>query len=230
MYVNRPALLFHSKIRFLPANNKPAYRIAMKKGLFVFIISITLIITSTAGAAHPAFYLGLGIGHSSFDFNNSNIVSDFRQLSDAGTISDDATTFDFYGGIPLDEFLSLEFDLVLAGDVTAREAGRSSKLFDVSTFDVTAMLSKQVSANTRMFGRLGAHMWDISESGGALDTINNAVDVTFGLGADINLYGSTSRQLRVQWNHYRYDGIYIEDNNILSISLLFEIGGHGHGY
>ena len=199
----------------------------MNKGLLVFIVTAILIATPPDSHSHNhSYYLGVGIGQSSFDFNQLNIVSDFSQLSNASTITDDATSFNFYGGIPLDEYLSLEFDLVLAGDISAREAGRKTKLFDVSTFAVTAMLSRPVSDNTRLFGRLGAHMWDISESGGALDTINNAVDLTFGFGADINLYGDTSRQLRVQWNHYVYDDIYIEDSDILSISILFELGGY----
>lgn len=199
----------------------------MNKGLFFSALIITLIaISSNSFASSPAFYLGVGVGQSMFEFNEPNIIGDYPQLSNASTIKDDATAFSFYGGIPFDEYLSLEFDLVLAGDIAAREANRNRKLFDVSTLAITAMLSKPVSENTRFFGRLGAHLWDISESSGNLDTINNAVDLTFGFGVDINIYGDKSRQLRVQWNHYGYDGIYLEDSDIVSVSLLFEIGGY----
>lgn len=199
----------------------------MNKGLFFSALIITLIaISSNSFASSPAFYLGVGVGQSMFEFNEPNIIGDYPQLSNASTIKDDATAFSFYGGIPFDEYLSLEFDLVLAGDISAREANRDRKLFDVSTLAITAMLSKPVSENTRFFGRLGAHLWDISESSGNLDTINNAVDLTFGFGVDINIYGDKSRQLRVQWNHYGYDGIYLEDSDIVSVSLLFEIGGY----
>lgn len=199
----------------------------MNKGLFFSALIITLIaISSNSFASSPAFYLGVGVGQSMFEFNEPNIIGDYPQLSNASTIKDDATAFSFYGGIPFDEYLSLEFDLVLAGDIAAREANRNRKLFDVSTLAITAMLSKPVSDNTRFFGRLGAHLWDISESSGNLDTINNAVDLTFGFGVDINIYGDKSRQLRVQWNHYGYDGIYLEDSDIVSVSLLFEIGGY----
>ena len=199
----------------------------MNKGLFFSMVMIISIVNSASSfASKPGYYLGLGVGQSSFGFNKPNIVADYPQLSSSSRIKDDATAFSFYGGIPFDEYLSLEFDFVLAGDISAKEANRNRKLFDVSTLAITAMLSKPLSENSRFFGRLGAHLWDISESSGNLDTINNAVDLTFGFGMDINIYGDTSRQLRVQWNHYEYDGIYLEDSDVVSVSLLFELGGY----
>jgi hypothetical protein len=87
-------------------------------------------------------------------------------------------------------------------------------------------LSNQVTERIRLFGRIGTHFWDISESSGALNTINNAVDLTYGLGVDINIYGDRSRQLRLQWNHYEYDGVFIDNGDIISVSLLFQIGGN----
>ncbi len=195
----------------------------MKKGIFPAVI-FCWIISSTALADNHFYILGLGIGSSSFALNEANIVADFGQVTNSSSFNDDSTSFSFFGGIPFDDYLSLEFDVVLAGDLTAKENNRSSKLFDVTTFAITAVLSKPVSDNIDLFARIGAHMWDISESSGDLDTINNAVDLTFGLGADINIFGSHARKLRVQWNHYQYDDIYIEDSDTLSLNLLFEIG------
>jgi hypothetical protein len=199
----------------------------MNKGLFFSMVTITLITISTNSfASKPSYYLGVGVGQSSFEFNEPNIIADYSQLTATSRIKDDATAFSFYGGIPFDEYLSLEFDFVLTGDISAKEANLNRKLFDVSTLAITAMLSKPLSENSRFFGRLGAHLWDISESSGELDTINNAVDLTFGFGIDINVYGDRSRQLRVQWNHYEYDGIYLDDSDLFSVSLLFELGGY----
>lgn len=190
------------------------------------VMMILIAISTNVFASNSSYYLGLGVGQSSFEFNDPNIIADYTQLSNASRIKDDATAFSFYGGIPFDEYLSLEFDFVLAGDISAKEANRNRKLFDVSALAITAMLSKPISENSRFFGRLGAHLWDISKSSGNLDTINNAVDLTFGFGIDINVYGDKSRQLRVQWNHYEYDGIYLEDSDIVSVSLLFTLGGY----
>lgn len=198
----------------------------MKTGVNHSILAaILMVISLSTYAANDNYYLGVGLGHSSFELNESNIVADYVRLSNPNNFTDSASAFSFYGGMPVDEYLSLEFDFVLSGDIAARESGRTIKLFDVSTLAITVMLSKTVTENTTLFGKVGAHMWDISESSGSLNTINNAVDITFGLGADINIYGSQSRQLRVQWNHYEFDGIYIDNNDILSFSLLFKLGG-----
>ncbi len=198
----------------------------MKTGMNHSILAAILwVISLSTYATNDIYYLGVGLGHSSFELNESNIVADFVNLSNPNRFTDSASAFSLYGGMALDEYLSLEFDILLSGDIAARENNRTIKLFDASTIAITAMLSKTVTENTTLFGRFGAHMWDISESSGNLNTINNAVDITFGLGADINIYGSRSRQLRVQWNHYEYDGIYIDSNDIFSISLLFKLGG-----
>lgn len=189
------------------------------------LIILLWVLSLNSNAANAAYYLGLGLGQSSFQLNQANIVADYGNLDSSSTFTNSASSFNFYGGIPLDEYLSLEFDFVSSGDISTTEGNQKFKLFDASTFAVTTMLSKQITDNTRLFGRVGAHMWDISKSSGDRDTINNAVDITYGLGADINIYGSRTRQLRIQWNHYEYDGIYIDSNDILSFSLLFEMGG-----
>jgi len=171
------------------------------------------------------FSMAVGIGSSQFDLNEQGIISDYNSVTNSSTFSDSVTSFNLFLGYQLDEHLAIESELVTAGDVTARDGGISTKLFDVSTFTVNLALSKSISERTSLYGRIGAHFWDISESSGALDTINNAVDLTYGLGMDINIYGDRSRQFRLQWNHYEYDEVYINSNDILSANILFQIGG-----
>jgi len=115
---------------------------------------------------------------------------------------------------------------LISGDITTTEAGQLIKLFDVSSLAITLALGKQFSERIGLFAHLGAHFWDISESSGNLDTINSAVDITYGIGMDVNVYGDRSRQLRIQWNHYEYDGVFIDDSDILSVNLLFLIGDY----
>lgn len=147
-------------------------------------------------------------------------------LTSTSSFSDSVTSFSFFVGYQLDPYFSLESEFVSAGDVTATEAGLVSKLFDVSILSITVALSNQVSERIRLFGRIGTHFWNISESTGAVNTINNAVDLTYGLGVDFNVYGDRSRQLRLQWNHYEYDGVFIDAGDIISVNLLFQIGGY----
>jgi hypothetical protein len=190
------------------------------------ILLVLLVLFSLdANAAEGKYSLGLGLGKSQFDLNESNIVANYSSLTSSSTFTDSSTAFTFFGGIQLDPYLSLEMDFLAAGDIVASDAGQQYKLFDVSTLAFTVALSKRVSESVRLFARLGGHWWDISASFGDQPTINNAFDLTYGLGADLNVYGDGSRQLRVQWNHYEYDGVFIDYSDTLTMSLLFLFGG-----
>jgi len=190
-----------------------------------FLFAALLGVSMHSYAETADYYFGLGIGNSQFDLNESNITSEFTSLDSSSSFSDDATSFSLFAGIPLDQYLSLEADFQSTGDISATGPDKKVKLFDTSTLAITAVISRQVNDNVSLFGKVGAHFWDISEGSDDLDTIDSAIDLIYGLGADINLYGDRSRQLRVQWNHFEYDGVLIESNDTFSISLLFLIGG-----
>ncbi|MCH7880371.1 MAG: outer membrane beta-barrel protein [Proteobacteria bacterium] len=199
----------------------------MKKGYRNLVLLAVLMLHPLGALAQEGhFSLAVGLGNSQFDLNEPGLVSNYTMLTSTSSFSDSVTSFSFFVGYQLDPYLSLESEFVSAGDVTATEAGLVSKLFDVSILSITVALSNQVSERIRLFGRIGTHFWNISESTGAVNTINNAVDLTYGLGVDFNVYGDRSRQLRLQWNHYEYDGVFIDAGDIISVNLLFQIGGY----
>ena len=192
---------------------------------YLTLPSVLILLSINSAAAYGPFYLSLGVGNSDFQLNEAGIVASSSALSTSSEFNDSSTAFSLYGAMQLDQYLSLEADLLIAGDITAIEAGQVIKLFDVTTLALTLALSKQFGKRTRLFTRFGAHFWDISESFGDLNTIDNATDITYGIGMDINLYGDRSRQFRIQWNHYEYDGVFIKDSNTLSLNILFMFGG-----
>ena len=196
-----------------------------KKGFFYLVLILMSLGGADARAEEGKFSWGLGVGNSQFELNKAELVASNTALTGATSFEDSSTAFNLFGGMRLDQYLSLELDLLFAGDVVARDAGRSFKLFDVSSFAATLALSRQVYESTRLFARLGVSFWDISESAQGFDTINSGIDLTYGLGADINLYGDRSRQLRVLYNHYEYDGIFIDSSDTFTLGLLFLIGG-----
>jgi len=197
----------------------------MKKAHRVSMLLILLTILSADAIADDIRYIwGLGLGSSQFQLNKSELVASYSGLTSASTFIDSSTSFNAFGGLKFDQYLALEMDLILSGDIVAREAGRSLKLFDVSSVALTLALSSELTQKAQLFARLGVHFWDIAESSGSFDTINSAIDLTYGAGIDINLYGDRSRQMRIQWNHYEYDGIYIDSSDTFSLSLIFLIG------
>jgi hypothetical protein len=193
---------------------------------YSMLLPVLTFLSFQAAAEAGRFSVSVGIGKSNFQLNEANIVASYgAPLTGSSEFDNSATAFSLYGAMRLDEYLTLETDLLIAGDITATEAGQAFKLFDVSSLAVTLALGRQVGGSSRIFARLGAHFWDISESSGNLNTINNAVDLTYGVGVDVNLYGDLSRLLRIQWNHYEYDGVFIDESDTLSVNLLFLIGG-----
>lgn len=192
---------------------------------YLALPSVLMALCINSAAAYGPYYLSLGVGNSDFQLNEAGIDASYSAVTSSSEFDDSATAFSLYGAMQMDEYLSLEADLLLAGDITATEAGQVIKLFDVTTLALTLALSKQFGERTRLFTRAGVHFWDISESFGDLNTINNATDITYGIGMDINLYGDRSRQLRIQWNHYEYDQVFINDSDTLTLNLLFMFGG-----
>ena len=187
------------------------------------LLAVFLLLSTTSGyAGEGDFYFGLGVGKSQLQLNEPTLINDYVLPSDS-QFADSTTVFSLYGGFQLDEYMSLEMDFLTGGDVIATSSTTQSyKLFNTSSLAFTAMISTNISDNISAFGRLGAVFWSISE--GSMDnevTINDSTDLTYGFGVDINLYGSAERQLRLQWNRYEYDGVYIKSSDTFTGSLLF---------
>jgi hypothetical protein len=170
---------------------------------------------------------GLGVGNSTFDLNESSIVSSYSGVTSSSKFDDESTNFTMFINYHLDENLALEMEYMTIGDITASESGNTTKLFNADTVVFSAMLSKQINDRVNIFAKFGAHLWDISEGSRTDRSINSATDLAYGLGMDINVYGPKSRQLRVQWHHYNFDEVFINDSDSITISILFLLGGYG---
>jgi hypothetical protein len=206
-------------------NNNLTQGINMKIRNILFAFIILLAFNSLpVMALGQGYNAGIGLGSSSFQLNESGLISNFSSVTSASSFSDSSTTLTVFAGIQLDEYLSIDMDFLILGDITSTQGGVKTKLFDVSSLAMTVGLSHALSESITGFGRIGIHMWDVSESSDNFSSIDTAVDLTYGLGLDINLYGDKSRQLRIQWNRYQYDGVYIDTSDTFTMSLLFLFG------
>lgn len=89
----------------------------MRKQIKYFNLPIMIVLLLVSVAAESGLYLlGLGIGNSNFHLNQSGIVANFSPpLTGSSTFNDSATAFSFYGAKRLDEYLTLEADLLISG-------------------------------------------------------------------------------------------------------------------
>lgn len=171
--------------------------------------------------AEEQFTATIEIGSVSSNLNTSNVVSKFSSLSPSSSFDNQASALLFSFSYVLDEYLSIGSDFVTAGSVTASESGTSSKLFDTDTVSVYAKVRKKITENATLYGKLGAHMWALSENQTVPGGLDDGVDITYGIGANIDLYGGSNRQFNIQWNHYEYNGVYVENQDLISLGILF---------
>jgi hypothetical protein len=73
--------------------------------------------------------------------------------------------------------------------------------------------------SVRLYAKLGGTSWRFSSQQG-VDT-NDGFGPSAGLGADINLYGSSERKLRIEYSYYHLDNAYVKSASSLSVNAVF---------
>lgn len=172
-------------------------------------------------AAEQGYYFGIGIGHPSVSTNNETVQSQYVDLTPSTTIKVSDTAFELYGGYQFDEHLAVEMDYVVIGEVVARNGATSHKLFSTEGPAITGMLRQDVNEHFTVFVKLGAHFWDVADAQDNPGRSSDGMNLTYGAGADINLYGGKSRRIRLQWNRYYYDNVFLKQADVATIGALF---------
>ncbi|MEE8365860.1 MAG: hypothetical protein V3R76_08740 [Gammaproteobacteria bacterium] len=96
----------------------------MKKGYRNLVLLAVLMLHPLGALAQEGhFSLAVGLGNSQFDLNEPGLVSNYNTVTSTSSFSDSVTSFSFFVGYQLDQYLSLESEFVSAGDITATEAG-----------------------------------------------------------------------------------------------------------
>lgn len=126
-----------------------------------------------------------------------------------------------FGGYQFDNHLAIESTYVVVGDVVARNDGVSRKLFSTEGLTVSGVLRQDVKEHVTLFGKLGGYFWDVTDAQHNPGRSSDGMDLTYGVGADINIYGNKSRRVRVQWNRYGYDDVFIKQADVATIGALF---------
>jgi len=189
--------------------------------LFNTIALLLFLVLATHSAHAESFSMSVEIGSASSKVNNNNIVNQYTQLTPASSLSTDTSTLFLSLGYKLDEYLSLGADLLLSGAITANESGLSYKLFSTDTVSVYAKTQHTLNPRVTLFAKLGMHLWSLSENLASVGELDDGVDITYGFGTSIDLYGGSNRQLQIQWNHYDYNGVYVDSQDVITVGILF---------
>ncbi len=176
-----------------------------------------------AKPAAPSGYWGLGFDWMNFSMNRGGVLNTFPSLSQGANLQSSSANLHGFVGFRLDEILSVQCDLIGMGSVRVTDLGVTRKLFDPILFSVSAVMTQPLSNNLKAYGKLGGSYWSLSQpltSTQALN-LNSGFGLSFGAGLDINLYGGTDRVLRLEWNHYKMDGVLIDKADGLTLGANF---------
>jgi len=189
--------------------------------LLTTVLLLSFLTLSTHAAHAESFSMSVEIGSASSQVNNNNIINKYTQLSASSDISSDTSTLFVSLGYELDKYLSIGSDLLISGSITAKESGLNYKLFSTDTLSVYAKTKASLSPRFTIFGKLGMHLWSLSENLTSPGGLDDGVDITYGIGTSIDLYGGSHRQLQIQLNHYDYNGVYVDSQDVITVGILF---------
>lgn len=168
-------------------------------------------------------YWGIGFDVTNYAVNRSGILANFSTLPASSNIQSSSNNLRGFVGYKFDEFLGAQIDFAGLGSVRSSSGGITKQLFNPDLFSISAVLSKPISDELSMFGKLGGTYWSLRKSGAAQNdpSMNSGFGPSFGVGLDINLYGGRERMLRLEWNYYKMDGVLLNNANSLSLNALF---------
>lgn len=186
------------------------------------LLMAALGLTSPVNASewqHQKIYAGLGVSFSDISVNQSNIISANNLAADAA-ISTDGFGYQIFTGFKLDQHLSLELGLIDLGTLSVQDSTGKHQLASVDSLYMDVLLRRAVTQHTDAFVRLGISSWEIQNASDSV--IASGDDFHYGLGLDINLYGSADRKMRIEWTRQSFDGVTLEDADTISASLVIE--------
>lgn len=184
-------------------------------GLFAALAASLIALPAQANESESQWYGGLGLGSTNFSVNKISVPS----LTAESSVNSNSYNLNVFAGYQFDSLLGIELDYLGGGSVTATSQGQTMKLFNVELTTISATMGVPLNDSVRLYAKLGGTSWKFSSQQG-VDS-NDGFGPSVGLGADINLYGNSDRKLRIEYNHYQLDKVFVKSASSLSINAIF---------
>ena len=190
------------------------------------LLGIALLIISSLATAdsrineEQGIHYGIGIGLALPAHNETNIINAFDAASNNSSMNTDDFSFKLFGGYRFDPILLLEFGISDLGNTIATTNGNPSKLFNTYTAYTNAIMTHRYNDKVALFGKVGAHFWNHGPNRST--RLAEGTDLLLGAGLEFNLYSGSNRVLRIEWDRYLFDNIYIDTIDTLTLNLVFK--------
>ena len=164
------------------------------------------------------FYFGAGLSQTSLVANQQNLAVAYS-TNPQSTFETSGFGLELMGGIKIDQHLAFEIAYTDIGSIALDNGITQQKVFSADLINVSAVLSHPLTDDIDAFGKLGVSLWETYDND--LNTMDSGNGLLYGAGLDINVYGSDSRTLRIEWKHQEYDNIILSSADTVSISAVF---------
>lgn len=165
-------------------------------------------------------YWGIGYDAVNFRANRNGVLAQYPTLSSGTEVQPDSSNMSGIFGWRMDEHLAMQIDMIGFGSIRATDNGVSKQLFSPTLLTISAIMSQALSERVSVFGKLGGSYWYLTEQN-AQSSVNDGFGLSYGAGVDFNLYGGKERMLRLEWTHYKMDGVLLDSADGLSLGALF---------
>jgi len=163
----------------------------MKNSGVVLLIALTFFASSVVAEAAGRFYAGINTGNSG--------VSNFCEDA-TGDCSDTDRGWTLYGGNQITGRFGLEVAYTRLGKLTQVISFQNTRKTEIDGFGVSAVGTLPVLEEVEFFGKLGLFLAHIAISGAGVFLDGDSVEVTYGLGAKLNL--TKPVHIRLEWDRF----------------------------
>lgn len=170
-------------------------------------------------ATDKSWYFGLGITASDLSINATNL-SQLNSGNTSTTFTTTGSAFKLFTGYKFDPILSIEAGLTSFGEVVMSTDTSKKNLFNSDSLYLAAIATRPISDSIHAFGKLGMSLWSLYNNNE--DVIESGQGLIYGMGLDINLYGSKERTLLFEWEHYNFSGVALKSANSIGASISFK--------
>lgn len=193
-----------------------------KRLLLTLFLSASTLATSSAQASAGHFndtlYFGAGISNTRLEINQPSIRA-AGSLSPESSLQNNQSGLSVFAGARLDDYLSIELGFIDFGSYSTQTNNQKAELFSADSLYLTGSFNYPLNHSFNSYVKVGFSEWAMESKNTTLQA--DGTGIVYGAGIDINLYGSSSRTLKIEWLHQTFDDVFLTDSDSVSASIVF---------
>ncbi|MCF6259516.1 MAG: porin family protein [Gammaproteobacteria bacterium] len=186
----------------------------------VFLVSgyVPQVFSAPGADVEKRWYAGVGVSTTDLTFNEANLSAAYAGGTDA-SFRQGGNTFKLFAGHQFDPFLGVEMGVISFGEIVMDTRLRQNNVFTANALYVDAVVTQPVHKNIDVQAKLGTSFWSLMDNDD--NEIESGQGLTYGVGVNIDLYGSDERTLLIEWERYNFSGVALKEADSVSASIKF---------